>query len=103
MAGPIYKVFMGRPLVPWYQLSPEEQQALLAKVDEAFKQAGGKRLVVCDSSWSSDNWRICGVEEFPDIEAVQRFTDAVNQFNWYYYVESTSVLGTKIDMLSQEA
>ena len=100
MAGPIYKIFMGRPLAPWYQLSQEEQQALLAKVEEAFKQAGGKTLVICDSSWSSDEWRVSGVEEYPDIEAVQRFTAGLNEINWFYYVESTSVLGTAMAELS---
>jgi len=99
VAGPIYKGFMGRPLAPWYELSQEELHALLGKVEEAFKQAGGNRLVICDSSWSSDEWRVSGVEEYPDIESVQRFTAALNEINWFYYIESRSVLGTAMQEL----
>ena len=97
MAEPIYKIFLGRFLEAWYQLSEEEQKGFVAKLDEAFKKAGGKRQVICNSSWSSDQWSIAGIEEFPNIEAVQNYMAAVSELKLFRYVESTSVLGTKME------
>jgi hypothetical protein len=36
-----------------------------------------------------------GVEEFPNIEAVQKYMAALQELNWNRYVESTNVLGAK--------
>jgi hypothetical protein len=48
MAQPIYKLFLAKPTEAWYryQLSQDEQNQLFAKLDEAFKKAGGKRIVL---------------------------------------------------------
>ena len=40
MAGPIYKFFQSRFTESWYQLSEVEQNAHLAKVQEALKKIG---------------------------------------------------------------
>jgi len=97
MAQPIYKFFMVRFLEPWYQLSEEEQKSFLAKLDEALEKAGGKRPIICDTSWSSDQCLVAGMEEFPNIEAVQNYMAAVSKLNLFRYVEATSVLGTKME------
>jgi hypothetical protein len=97
MAQPIYKLFMGRFLEAWYQLSQEEQNRLVAKLNEALEKVGGKRPILCDSSWSSDQWSFGGIEEFPNIEAVQKYTAALKELNWFRYCESTNVLGTKLE------
>jgi hypothetical protein len=95
MAQPIYKVFLLKPTEAWYQLSKAQQDALLKKLNKAFEKAGGKRLALCDSSWSSDQWTGFGVEMFPSIEAVQQYMKALNDLNWLRYGESISVLGTE--------
>ena len=97
MAESIYKFFMARMLEPWYQLSKEEQNSLVAKLDAALENVGGKRPILCNSSWSSDQWSFAGMEEFPNIEAVQKYTAALKELNWLRYCESTSVLGTKLE------
>ena len=95
MAQPIYKLFMGRFLEAWYQLSEQEQNSLVAKLNEALEKVGGKQPILCDSSWSSDQWSFCGMEEFPSIAAVQKYTAALRELNWLRYCDSTNVLGTK--------
>ncbi len=95
MAGPIYKLFLGKMSEAWYQLSQEEQADLLAKVEEALEKVGGKSTLVCDSSWTSEQWPFFGVEEFPDIEAVQKHAELLNELNWLRYIEGMSVLGTE--------
>jgi hypothetical protein len=39
-----------------------------------------------------------GVEEFPDIEAVQKHAELLNEIDQYRYIEGISVLGTKWEM-----
>ena len=97
MAEPIYKLFMGRFSEAWYQLSKEEQNSLIAKLNGALEKVGGKRPLLCDSSWSSDQWSFAGIEEFPNMEAVQKFTAALQELNWFRYCENTNVLGTKLE------
>ena len=97
MAQPIYKFFMCRFSEAWYQLSKAELESLEAKLDEALEKAGGKRLIICDTNWSSDQWAFAGVEEFPNIEAVQNYMAAVSELNLFRYDESISVLGTKME------
>ena len=97
MAESIYKFFMARMLEPWYQLSKEEQNSLIAKLDEALENVGAKRPILCNSNWSSDRWSFAGIEEFPNIEAVQKYMAALQELNWFRYCEGTSVLGTKLE------
>ena len=91
----IYKFFQVRFTEPWYQLSQEEQTSLMAKVDDALEKVGGKRIILCDSSWSSEQWPGFGIEEFPDAEAVQKHSELLNELNWLRYIESRTLLGTE--------
>jgi hypothetical protein len=94
MSGPIYKVYMGRVLAPWYELSKEEQDALLEKITEALKEAGGKPVVSGNASAFSDEWQVCGAEEFPDLDSVQKHAAALQKLEWFRYIESKSLLAT---------
>jgi hypothetical protein len=91
----IYKSFMGRMSEAWYALSSEQQAELLARLDEERKRAGGKSVIMCDSSWSSDHVLFFGVEEFPDLDAVQAYHAALMKLNWFRYIDGNTVLGTK--------
>jgi len=96
MATPIYKLFTARPSEAWHQLSQEEQNSLMAKVDAILEQVGGKRVVLCDSSWSSEQWPFFGVEQFPDVAAVQKQVEALAKLNWFRYMEARTLLGTEM-------
>jgi hypothetical protein len=98
MAQPIYKLWQGRLTEAWHQLSLEDQQSLLGKVMEALDTAGGKELVICDAAWSTERWPVFGLEEFPDIEAVQRHEQLLTDLNWARYIESRTSLGTEFSM-----
>jgi hypothetical protein len=39
---------------------------------------------------------VCGMEEFPNIEAVQNYMTAADELNLFRYVEATSVFGHEI-------
>jgi hypothetical protein len=97
MSEPICKLFLVRFLEPWYQLSKDEQAGLLAQLNAAFERVGGKRIVFCDAGWATEQWSEFGVEEFPDLAAVQQFRQALDAINWFRYVETMTFLGTKLE------
>jgi hypothetical protein len=98
MAQSIYKLWQGRLTDAWHQLSQQEQQRLLSQVMDALKTVGGRELVICDAAWSNERWPIFGVEEFPDLEAVQRHEQMLTDLNWLRYIESRTTLGTELQM-----
>ncbi len=96
MAQPIYKMFYLRMKEAWFQLSKEEQDALFAKIEEAMKSVGGTSMLMCDSSWNSEQWWYWGVEEFPSMEAVQEYARCLSELEWFRYCDSEILLGTKM-------
>lgn len=95
MAGPIYKAFMFRYKEPWYQLAEEERNTLLGKI--GVETVGGRHVVLCHSAWSNEQWIGFGIEEYPDVEAVQKYTEVLLAVDWYRYVDGVSLLGIRED------
>ena len=95
MAGSIYKMFQARWTEAWYQLSQEQRDALFKTMGETGERLGVKAVIICDSSWNSEKWLFWGVEEYPSLEAVQEYTNGLNKIDWFRYIESETLLGTK--------
>jgi hypothetical protein len=95
MAGPVYKLYMGKLAEAWYQLTEDEQNSLMAKVSAALEDAGGRTVVACNSTWSAEQCQWFGVEKFPDVEAVQKHGEDLTALDWYRYIEGTGILGTE--------
>jgi hypothetical protein len=92
----IYKLWQGRFTEAWHQLSAEEQQRMLTQVQQALDTAGGKELVICSAAWSNERWPYFGVEEFPDLGAVERHTQSLMDLNWARFMDSRTTLGTQL-------
>ena len=72
MSKPVYVLVLGKDFTEaWHQLPPDDQQKLFAKGFESRDQAGGKDIMTCNSRWSSPQWMLFSIEEYPSIE-VQR-------------------------------
>jgi hypothetical protein len=87
-------------LAGWEQLSQEERDAYLAKLDETVKQAGGRRLVFiqCDAAYATQEWDTFGMEIFPDMEAAQKHAELIDQLNVDGYVARETLVGTVTDL-----
>jgi len=96
MAQPIYKVWFAKYKVPWYELTTEEKNKLMAQNVESLKQVGAEEIIFCNSMWSSEEWLGWGVEKYPNIEAVQKHTEYLFSINWFEYLESKTYLGTEM-------
>ena len=94
MAEHVYKLFRARFTNAWYELSQAEQTNLLAQVGAALDKVGARSVLLCDARWSSEQWPFFGIEEYPDLEAVQAHTRLLTELNWPRYVESSTALGT---------
>jgi hypothetical protein len=40
---------------------------------------------------------VAGVEEFPNIEAVQKYVATLNEVKWFRYVEARNVFSSKLE------
>jgi hypothetical protein len=95
MAQPIYKLWQGRWTEAWHALPEGEQQRLLGQAMKALDTVGGKELVLCTSAWSNERWPFFGLEEFPDLDAVERHAQLLLDLNWGRYIESRTTIGTQ--------
>ncbi len=95
MATPVYKFWRMRPTEAWYQLSEDERNAHMAQTREALQKVGAKSLIMCTPVWSAGQWLLCGVEEFPDVDAVQTHAELLNAMEHARYADSESMLGTE--------
>ena len=91
----IYKLWQAKFTEAWYALSSEEQGRLLEQVGATLEQVGGKTVLLCNSVWADERWTAFGVEEFPDIAAVQKHKQLHAELNWDRYMDGTSTLGTE--------
>ncbi len=78
----------------WFQLSKEDQDQLFEKVGNALKKVGGKAIVMCNSSWTSEKWWFWGVEEYPSMDAVMEHNKLLMDLQWSRYCQSETLLGT---------
>ena len=96
MAQPIFKVWFMRYKEPWYKLSAEEKDKLMAQNAESLKQLGCEMIIGCQSVWASEEWLAWGVEKYPDVEALQKHTLNLFNMNWFEYIESKTSLGVEM-------
>ena len=94
MSESVYKMFMVKPTEAYWCLPKEQRQELLADVRACLDKAGGKAVLYCDSSWSSEEWLLFGVEEFPNFEAVRLHSKLLGDMDWYRFLESQTLIGT---------
>lgn len=99
MSGEICKVYILRQFrEAGYGLSPEERAAKFAQVAAARQECGGRLLVSAIARWSGYDVYGFGAEVFPDLASLQKHTAALEELNWYRYVESESFIGTPLIM-----
>ena len=92
---PIYKFWFSKPKKAWWQLSEDERNEIGKKIDKKAEEVGAKTIITCTPYWSNEEWAMMGVQEFPDIEAVQEFAVFLWETN-ARYVESKTYLCTRL-------
>ncbi len=97
----IVKVWFSKPREAWYSLSEKEQKDFFKKEQEMAKKLrakfGIKTINTSKSLWSNEEWFEFGMEEFPNIEAVQEYNEQLSKLGMYKYFEAKVLLGTPIE------
>jgi hypothetical protein len=96
MDGTIYVFFRMRYTEAWYQLSQAERDNLFEKIEALGKSIGIQHVLYCNSRWSNERWLYCGVEAFPDMAAYRKYNMALEEIDWFRYVDSETNLGTAL-------
>ena len=92
MSQPIYRFYRGTFTNAWHQLSQEERDNIAKEMGKAFEEQGIKNLGQYRTFWSSE-YSYFGLEEFPNVEAVQKWRETMDR--WSEYFELESMLGIK--------
>lgn len=80
----------------WLALSQQERDALWAKADKMFNEVGGQRVMNCDSSWSSEEHPAFFIEIFPSVEALQKYTQFLNEIQMLRHFNTLTIVGTPV-------
>jgi hypothetical protein len=97
MAKPVYQLFTARFTEAWYQLSKDEQDQVLAKQAESSEKASSNNIIFAESVWSNEEWQFFGVNEYPNLEALQEHTARLIEIGWFRYIDSKVILGKEYE------
>jgi hypothetical protein len=89
----VFKLWMGRPTLAYYQLDEKNVAASMARQQAAFTQVGGK-VLVSGGCFSSEHYLGFGIEYFPSLDAVREYAGALWEMKWHQYIEADVLLGT---------
>ncbi|MGB3712835.1 MAG: hypothetical protein WA996_00230 [Candidatus Promineifilaceae bacterium] len=93
---PIVRVYFAKLKEAWFQLSEKEQIEFMRKDNEKLEELGCT-FTTYDCSWSNDEWQFFAVEEWPTIEAIEKFAKfQEEELEISRYVESKTFLGTRV-------
>jgi hypothetical protein len=63
---------------------------------EEARKNGGIPLATAYTRWNNEVWEYFGVERYPDMEAVVRYSQYLSTTNWYRVWEARSFLGVGV-------
>jgi hypothetical protein len=96
MSAPIHVRYLIKRKEAWYQLSTEERWELDRLTLAVTTQAGGKRLIVCDATWSAGKCEFFELTEFPDLAAMQTLAELYERIQLLRYYAISTVLGLEM-------
>jgi hypothetical protein len=95
--SPVYRVYLSRLTAKGYTLTTDELNQINAWANQGARSEGGQLLVSAYCRWNNEQWEYFGVERFPCIEALLRYTQYLSVSNWYSIWRSRSHLGTALN------
>lgn len=101
MSGPIYHLWIVHGFhEAYYQLSQEGHDRFWANAGDVPRSVGAKSILACDSRWCNEAISAWGIDEYPDLLAVQKAARLHEENQHFRYIRSESILGTKIEGLN---
>lgn len=92
---PVVRLFFAKMKQEFLDLPEDEKIAFMSKDRENLDALGMKAVSMIDCSWSNDEWDYIGVEEWPNMEAIEKREKFEKEaLKVFKYVESKTYLGT---------
>jgi hypothetical protein len=92
---PIIRLMFAKVKEAFYELSEKEQMEFMVKDRKNWEELGCNVLMMIDCRWSTEEWNYIGVEEWPNIEALEkRAKFEFEELQKFRYAESKTYLGT---------
>jgi hypothetical protein len=80
-----------------FKLSEEERKEFIRKDRGKLEELGYKLHFITDCSWSNEEWQAIGVEEWPSLEAIEKYEKfCEEELEASKYAEVKAYLGTPI-------
>ena len=98
MSTPIHMLYLIKRKEAWYQLSDEARDRIAQLTLEATTRANGKRLLLCDATWSSGACEFFELTEFANLSAVQKRIQIYEQEDLFRYYDISTILGVKMGL-----
>ena len=97
--SPVYRVYFSRLTPEGMKLTLTELQELSNRSAEASRENGGRAICSAYMRWNNEEWEYFGVERYPNMEAVVRYSQHLTVSGWYRYWSARSFLGTGVEGL----
>jgi hypothetical protein len=91
---PVYRVYLSRRAQTAELIPPNERAQILERTQETARLAGIKPLLSAYVRWNSESWDYFGIERFPSMETLIRYSQFLTEIGWYRLTDSQSYLGT---------
>jgi hypothetical protein len=93
---PIIRFFFAKVKDAWHELSEEETMEFMRK-DRARLDELGCTFTMYDLRWSNEEWQFVGVEEWPNLEALEKYAAfQKEELVGPRYVDAKVYLGTPV-------
>ena len=92
---PIVRLFFAKIKQAFNDMTDEDKMAFMRKDRENIDALGMKVVAMIDCSWSTDDWDYIGVEQWADMETIEkREKFEKDELNISRYVSYKTYLGT---------
>lgn len=94
---PIMRLMFVKMKDAFHRLPEEDKAAFMQRDRQNLDSLGMRAISMIDCRWSNEAWDFIGVEEWPNIEAMeQRAQFEREQLETYRFTESQSFVGTPV-------
>ena len=93
---PIYRAYLARLTSYGHTLSQETLDGAGGRAIEKAHENGGVILASAYTRWNNEAWSYFGIERYPDMESVVRYSQYLSTSGWYGIWEARSHLGVAV-------
>lgn len=91
---PIYRLYFSRLSELAEQTPRAELEVIYGRNTDFQNMAGIKPLLNAYVTWNNEEWEYFGIERFPNLDTMIRYSQFMTDTGWYRYINARSYLGS---------